>query len=102
MLGFDNDFQKLCAWHMLPESQDCIESCPDTTAGKLNPQNASYIMQVLNFGIQQCMEHSDFALVTGPIGKENIIEGGISFQVMQIHSRTNKEYRRVGVVFQRG
>ena len=79
MLGFDNDFQKLCAWHMLPESQDCIESCPDTTAGKLNPQNASYIMQVLNFGIQQCMEHSDFALVTGPISKENIIEGGISF-----------------------
>lgn len=25
------------------------------------------------------MEHSDFALVTGPISKENIIEGGISF-----------------------
>ena len=65
MLGFDNDFQKLCAWHMFPESQDCIESCPDTTT-VMNPQNAKPHYASLKFWIQQCMEHSDFALVTGP------------------------------------
>ncbi len=48
-------------------------------SGKLNPANASYIIENLNFGIMQAQASKKNALVTGPISKQNIIDSGIKF-----------------------
>ena len=55
----------------------CVSQCKDFTPGVLNPQNASYVISNLNFAIDAAIENSKIAVVTGPIQKSNIVEGGI-------------------------
>ena len=59
-------------------------SCPDSTPGKLNPQNAGYVIANLNFAIQTAVDNPKTALVTGPIQKSNLVEGG--FKNFQGHT----------------
>ena len=55
--------------------------CEDCTPSQLNPENALYIIKNLNFGIDQALKNKKIGLVTGPIQKSNIIDGGFkSFQ----------------------
>lgn len=54
----------------------CIENCKDFAAGTPNPSNAQYIIKNLNFGIDWCLENKFSALITGPIQKSNINNGG--------------------------
>ncbi len=53
-----------------------VANCKDSAPGKLNPQNAKYILQNLNFGIKESLKNKKVGLVTGPIQKSNIIDGG--------------------------
>ena len=55
----------------------CVSKCKDFTPGVLNPQNASYVISNLNFAIDAAIEDSKIAVVTGPIQKSNIVEGGL-------------------------
>ena len=58
-----------------------VADCKDCTPGKLNLKNAKYIIKNLNFGIAESLKNKKVGLVTGPIQKSNIIEGGFrSFQ----------------------
>ena len=55
--------------------------CKDLSPGTLNPKNSKYILDNLNFGISQSLKNKKVGLVTGPIQKSNIIDGGFtSFQ----------------------
>tara|TARA_B110000211_G_scaffold51683_1_gene56841 strand:+ start:8920 stop:9900 length:981 start_codon:yes stop_codon:yes gene_type:complete len=56
-----------------------IAKCKSVIPGKLNPSNANYILDHLNFGIAQAKADKKNALVTGPISKQNIIDSGIKF-----------------------
>ena len=53
-----------------------IADCQDPTPGKLNLKNAKYVINNLNFGIEEAIKNKKTALVTGPIQKSNIIDGG--------------------------
>ncbi len=48
--------------------------CSNTNPGKLYKSNAKYILDVLNTSINLCINNKDYALVTGPLSKENIIK----------------------------
>ena len=61
-----------------------IEDCQDVYPGKLNPKNAKYVIKNLDFGIKQAAENKKIALVTGPIQKSNIVDGG--FKNFQGHT----------------
>ena len=61
-----------------------MSDCIDCSPGKLNPKNAKYIIKNLNFGIEQTLQNKKVGLVTGPIQKSNIIEGG--FKRFQGHT----------------
>ena len=61
-----------------------VSDCIDCSPGKLNPKNAKYIIKNLNFGIEQTLQNKKVGLVTGPIQKSNIIEGG--FKRFQGHT----------------
>jgi 4-hydroxythreonine-4-phosphate dehydrogenase len=55
--------------------------CKDLSPGTLNPKNSKYVLDNLNFGIAQSLKNKKVGLVTGPIQKSNIIDGGFkSFQ----------------------
>ena len=55
--------------------------CKDLEPGTLNPKNSKYVLDNLNFGIAQSLNNKKVGLVTGPIQKSNIIDGGFkSFQ----------------------
>ncbi len=69
-----------------------IAKCIDFTPGKLNPENAQYIIQNLNFGIDQALKNKKIGLVTGPIQKSNIIEGG--FKSFQGHTEWIKKHTK--------
>ena len=69
-----------------------IAKCIDITPGKLNPENAQYIIQNLNFGIDQALKNKKIGLVTGPIQKSNIIEGG--FKSFQGHTEWIKKHTK--------
>ena len=77
------------------EKVGCLEimKCPDISSGKLNFLNSEYVIKNLDFGIDACMKSKDIGLVTGPISKENIIEGGYSFSghTERIMERTNSD-----------
>ena len=47
--------------------------CSNTNPGKLYKSNARYILDVLNTSINLCINNKEYALVTGPLSKENII-----------------------------
>ena len=50
-----------------------ISDCKNTKYGKLYKSNAQYVLDNLNFGIDEALKNKNLALVTGPISKENII-----------------------------
>ena len=66
-----------------------VANCNDSTPGKLNPKNAKYILQNLNFGIAESLKNKKVGLVTGPIQKSNIIDGG--FKNFQGHTEWIKK-----------
>ena len=66
-----------------------VAKCRDYTPGKLNSNNAKYIIDNLNFGIDQALKNKKIGLVTGPIQKSNIIEGG--FKNFQGHTEWIKK-----------
>jgi 4-hydroxythreonine-4-phosphate dehydrogenase len=53
-----------------------VAKCMDTSPGILNPKNAQYVLKNLNFAISESLKNNKIALVTGPIHKSNIINGG--------------------------
>ena len=53
-----------------------IIKCHDISSGILNSTNSEYVIENLDFAIDTCIKKMGFGLVTGPISKENIIEGG--------------------------
>ncbi|MDB3952091.1 4-hydroxythreonine-4-phosphate dehydrogenase PdxA [Gammaproteobacteria bacterium] len=50
-----------------------VSDCRNTKYGKLYKSNAQYVLDNLQFGIDEALKDKNFALVTGPISKENII-----------------------------
>jgi len=50
-----------------------ISDCKNTKCGKLYKSNAQYVLDNLQFGIDEAFKNNNYALVTGPISKENII-----------------------------
>ena len=56
-----------------------VVKCRSVISGKLNSNNAAYVIGNLNFGIMQAQASKKNALVTGPISKQNIIDSGIKF-----------------------
>lgn len=56
-----------------------VVKCRSVISGKLNSNNAAYVIENLNFGIMQAQTSKKNALVTGPISKQNIIDSGIKF-----------------------
>ena len=50
-----------------------IAKCDDSSPGVLNPKNAKYVIDNLNFGIAKSLTNKEVGLVTGPIQKSNII-----------------------------
>ncbi len=49
------------------------------TAGTLNVANAAYVLDCLRAATALCMQHPNYALVTGPLHKGNINDAGIPF-----------------------
>ncbi len=66
--------------------------CKDLSPGTLNPKNSKYILDNLNFGIMQSIKNKKVGLVTGPIQKSNIIDGG--FKSFQGHTEWIKKKTR--------
>ena len=50
-----------------------VSDCKNTNCGKLYKSNAQYVLDNLQFGIDEAFKNKNHALVTGPISKENII-----------------------------
>jgi len=65
-----------CAGHIslldIPMRHDC-------SAGSLNPDNADYVLAMLERATQGCLNNEFAAMVTAPIHKGNINNAGISF-----------------------
>jgi 4-hydroxythreonine-4-phosphate dehydrogenase len=47
--------------------------------GTLNPKNAPYVLETLNRAARACMNRQAHAMVTGPVQKSTINQGGLSF-----------------------
>jgi 4-hydroxythreonine-4-phosphate dehydrogenase len=58
----------------------CVTKCNNLTPGKIYKSNADYVLQNLDFGIDNALNDKKIALVTGPISKENIISINKKFQ----------------------
>lgn len=55
-------------------------ACPHpVTTGKPNPNNAGYVIELLSIAIDRCLSGEFSALVTAPVHKGVINEGGIPF-----------------------
>ncbi|MCL9685164.1 4-hydroxythreonine-4-phosphate dehydrogenase PdxA [Legionella maioricensis] len=55
-------------------------SCPaPVISGQLNPQNASYVLELLTQGAALCAQGEFSALITAPVHKANINAAGIPF-----------------------
>ncbi len=63
--------------------------CKDLEPGTLNPKNSKYVLDNLNFGIAESLKNKKVGLVTGPIQKSNIIDGG--FKRFQGHTEWIKK-----------
>ena len=70
-----------------------IIKCHVISSGILNSTNSEYVIENLDFAIDTCIKKMGFGLVTGPISKENIIEGGYSFSghTERIMQKTNSD-----------
>jgi 4-hydroxythreonine-4-phosphate dehydrogenase len=66
-----------------------IAKCDDSSPGVLNPKNAKYVIDNLNFGIAESLTNKEIGLVTGPIQKSNIINGG--FKTFKGHTEWIKK-----------
>ncbi|KTD19943.1 4-hydroxythreonine-4-phosphate dehydrogenase PdxA [Legionella londiniensis] len=51
----------------------------EASAGVLNPDNAKYVMQMLGYATERCLQGEFSALVTAPVHKGVINQGGYSF-----------------------
>ena len=49
------------------------------TAGRVDPENAPYVLQTLNVALEGCLRREFDALVTGPVHKGVINDAGITF-----------------------
>ena len=80
-LGYNFKINSYTDINDINEKVGCLEimECPDITSGTLNAVNSNYVIKNLDFGIDSCIKNKDLGLVTGPISKENIIDGGYSF-----------------------
>ena len=58
----------------------CVTECNNLKPGKLYESNADYVLQNLDFAIDNALNDRKTALVTGPISKENIISINKKFQ----------------------
>ena len=94
-LGYSFEISTITDINYVNEKVGCLEimKCPDISSGRLNPTNSEYVIKNLDFGIDACMKSKDLGLVTGPISKENIIEGGYSFSghTERIMEKTNSD-----------
>ena len=80
----------------------CVTKCNNLTPGKIYKSNADYVLQNLDFGIDNALNDKKIALVTGPISKENIISINKKFQGFKIRYflfRNFKKYKRCRFFF---
>ncbi|MFT5504551.1 MAG: 4-hydroxythreonine-4-phosphate dehydrogenase [Gammaproteobacteria bacterium] len=56
-----------------------IPLCESVIPGKLNPANASYVIDVLRHCCRGCLDNKFSAMVTGPVQKNIINQAGIPF-----------------------
>lgn len=65
-----------------------------TTAGKLNPNNARYVLNTLDLAIKGCLNQQFSAMVTAPVHKGVINDAGITFtghtEYLAEHTQTPK------------
>ena len=94
-LGYSFEINSLSDINNINEKVGYLEiiECPDISSGSLNAINSEYVIKNLDFGIDACMKNKDIGLVTGPISKENIVEGGYSFSghTERIMEKTNSD-----------
>ena len=94
-LGYNFEISSASKIEDLHEKIGFLENltCPDISAGVLNSDNAEYIIKNLDYGINSCLNQKDYGLVTGPISKENIINGGFKFSghTERIMEKTNSD-----------
>lgn len=62
---------RLSVWSVAPVA--------DTTPGRLDPRNAGYVVKTLEAAADACLRGDLDAMVTAPVHKGNINEGGIAF-----------------------
>ena len=94
-LGYSFEISTFTDINDVNEKVGCLEimKCPDISSGRLNSTNSEYVIKNLDFGIDVCMKSKGLGLVTGPISKENIVEGGYSFSghTERIMEKTNSD-----------
>ena len=94
-LGYSFEISTFTDINDINEKVGCLEimKCPDISSGRLNSINSEYVIKNLDFGIDACMKSKGLGLVTGPISKENIVEGGYSFSghTERIMEKTNSD-----------
>ena len=94
-LGYSFEISTFTDINDVNEKVGCLEimKCPDISSGRLNSINSEYVIKNLDFGIDSCMKSKGLGLVTGPISKENILEGGYSFSghTERIMEKTNSD-----------
>ena len=94
-LGYSFEISTFTDINDINEKVGCLEimKCPDISSGRLNSTNSEYVIKNLDFGIDVCMKSKGLGLVTGPISKENIVEGGYSFSghTERIMENTNSD-----------
>ena len=94
-LGYSFEISTFTDINDVNEKVGCLEimKCPDISSGRLNSINSEYVIKNLDFGIDVCMKSKGLGLVTGPISKENIVEGGYSFSghTERIMEKTNSD-----------
>lgn len=56
-----------------------VSCAGQVTPGQLNPQNASYVMNILTTGVKKCLRGEFSGLVTAPVHKAVINEAGFAF-----------------------
>ena len=78
--------------HLTVLSIPCLA---DVVAGRLNPQNAEYVMQMLNQAVVRCLNGEFSALITAPVHKAIINQAGFIFTG---HTEFLAEYCKAGTV----
>jgi 4-hydroxythreonine-4-phosphate dehydrogenase len=56
-----------------------IPTSANVTAGKLNPQNSKYVLNLITHAIDGCLNHQFDAMVTAPVHKGVINDAGFAF-----------------------